>query len=69
MSTGGDAVIAKELRGRGAAELESLVVQKREELQQVRFKHALGQLQETHKIKALRRDIACLQTVLGEMAQ
>lgn len=59
-------VIVKEIRGRGDAELVSLLDSKAEELHQVKFKHALGQLQTTHELKQLKRDIARLKTVLGE---
>lgn len=55
-----------ELRGRSEAELESLIAGKLEELHGKRFQHALGQLRETHQLRALRRDIAKLRTVLRD---
>ena len=61
-------VIVKEIRDRSAAELESLLASKREELHGLRFKHSLGQLEKTHTVKMLRRDIARIQTVLTENA-
>ena len=64
-----NAVVVKELAERGDAELKSLLDSKVEELHGVKFKHALGQLQETHTIKALKHDIARLQTVLSQRAQ
>ena len=57
-------VIAKELQDRSDAELVSLMETKVEELHQTKFKQALGQLQETHMLKRLKRDIARLKTVL-----
>lgn len=64
MAKGGNQVIAHELRDRGDAELRSLLAQKQDELQKLRFKHALQQLKTTHGLKALKRDIARLLTVL-----
>jgi ribosomal protein L29 len=40
-----------------------------DELHSARFKHALGQLSETHSLKTLRRDIARLQTILNERSR
>ncbi|MBI3179198.1 MAG: 50S ribosomal protein L29 [Deltaproteobacteria bacterium] len=62
-------VLTKELRGRGEAELKSLLDQKSDELSKLGFKHALQQLRETHKLKLLKRDIARIRTVLGERAR
>jgi len=64
----GNTVAAKELRERGDAELQSLLATKVEELQKARFKHALGQLRTTHTLKALKRDVARIETVLGQRA-
>ncbi len=64
----GNQIAASELRERGEAELASLLVGKAEELQKARFKHALGQLRTTHQLKALRREVARIETVLRERA-
>ena len=69
MAKSEDAVVVKELRERGDAEVRSLLATKIEELQGVKFKQALGQLQETHTLKVLRREVARLKTVLGERAK
>ncbi|MEM6531408.1 MAG: 50S ribosomal protein L29 [Myxococcota bacterium] len=61
-----DRVVAKEIGDRSESELEALLNGKREELHQVNFKHAIGQLRETHLVKALKRDIARIETVLGQ---
>ncbi len=59
-------VVAKELRDRSDAELRSLMETKAEELHKMKFTKALGQLQETHMLTGLKRDIARLKTVLRE---
>ena len=59
-------LIAKELRERGDDELRSLLGSKQEELYRKRFNHVLRQLRETHELRALRRDIAKIHTVLRE---
>ncbi len=61
-------VVTKELRTRADAELSSLLAAKVEELQKARFKHALGQLRTTHTLKALRREVARIETVLAQRA-
>ena len=61
-----NAVVAQELRQRGAAELKSLVDAKKEELQRMKFKHLVGQLRQTHTLVELKRDIARLHTVIAE---
>ena len=62
-------VVAKEFRDRGEAELRSLLAGKAEDHHKVKFSHALGQLQETHKLRQLRRDVARLKTLLREREQ
>jgi large subunit ribosomal protein L29 len=64
--TKNEAVKVAELKDRHEAELRSLVANKLEELRKVRFKHALGQLRETHVLKGLRHDIAKINTVLTQ---
>jgi large subunit ribosomal protein L29 len=59
-------VKATELKGRHESELRSLLSNKQEELRKARFKHALNQLRETHSLKALRLDIAKINTVLSQ---
>ena len=59
-------VVVREVRDRNDAELRSLLEAKNEELHEHKFKHALGQLRETHTLKELKRDIARLNTVLRE---
>ena len=64
-----NAVVAQELRQRSAAELKSLVDAKKAELQQMKFKHMVGQLRQTHTLAELKRDIARLHTVIAEQKQ
>jgi large subunit ribosomal protein L29 len=59
-------VKATELKDRHESELRSLLSNKQEELRKARFKHALNQLRETHSLKALRLDIAKINTVLSQ---
>jgi large subunit ribosomal protein L29 len=55
-----------ELRGLGVEELEQKVRETRDELFNANVKHATGQLENTAMLKTLRRDIARIETVLGE---
>ncbi len=61
-------VIAKEMQSRSEAELGSLLLEKKEELQNAAFKHALGQLTNTSLLGALKKDIARLNTILRQRA-
>lgn len=55
-----------DLRGRSTDELSSLCTSKIDELQRMRFKHAMGQLPKTHSIGILRREVARMLTILGQ---
>jgi large subunit ribosomal protein L29 len=55
-----------ELRGLGVEELEQKVRETRDQLFNANVKHATGQLENTAMLKTLRRDIARIETVLGE---
>tara|TARA_B100000959_G_C14945887_1_gene609882 strand:- start:171 stop:392 length:222 start_codon:yes stop_codon:yes gene_type:complete len=68
MASGEDRLSTKELRERSTGELRSLLAAKQDELQKTNFKHALGQLQNTHLIGGLRKDVSRLKTVLNEQA-
>ena len=56
----------KVLRDLSTAELEKKVVDLKEELFNLRFKMATGQLENPMKIKEIRKDIAKAKTVLRE---
>ena len=50
-------------------ELHASLREKLEALRKLRFKHALGQLKETHHLGQARREIAQIQTALTRHAQ
>ena len=60
---------AKELIALNKAELESKVRDLKEELFNLRFQLATGQLQNTMLIQGVRRDIARCMTVLSQQEQ
>jgi large subunit ribosomal protein L29 len=57
---------AKELRELSGEELVAKVGEMRHELFNARIKKTTGQLENTAKLRTLRRDIARAETVLGE---
>ncbi len=58
---------AKELRNKTAAELaEELEALTREQFN-LRMQHGSGQLTQTHRLKAVRRDIARVKTLINEL--
>ena len=58
-----------ELRERGQSELESMEKDLRRELWKARFSNFTNQLDDTGKLKRLRRQIAQIKTLLNERAQ
>ena len=48
------------------AEIEGFLKKSKEELFNLRFQHATGQLENTARLKAVKRDIARMYTVLRE---
>ncbi len=59
---------ANELRNLSSAELNSKVVELKEELFTLRFQAATGQLESHGRLRAVRKDIARVYTVLSERA-
>jgi large subunit ribosomal protein L29 len=57
---------AAELRGLDAEALESKLREAKEELFNLRFQNATGQLDNTARLKTVRRDIARIYTILRE---
>jgi len=57
---------AKEFRALPAAELRQRVSQTRQELDTLRLKARQGALEQPHRIRQLRRDLARILTVLRE---
>ncbi len=59
-------MIAKELRELSPEELDSKLKELRRELFNLRFQHAINQLDNPHKITEVKHDIARVMTVLRE---
>ncbi len=57
---------AKELRNMTTAELETKLQELKKELFNLRFQHAVNQLENPHQIAEVKHDIARVMTVLNE---
>jgi large subunit ribosomal protein L29 len=57
---------ASGFRERSTSELEQLEIEFRRELWKARFDNHTHQLDDTSKIKKLKRNIACIKTILTE---
>ncbi len=55
---------AKEIRDLSVTEIENKLREAREQLLQLRLRKNTGQVEKTHEIRGLRKDIARLETVL-----
>lgn len=58
-----------ELRGMDAAQLREKLAEEREELMRARFRHAAAALEKTSELKARRRQVARIATILNEKEQ
>ena len=58
----------KDLRNKSAAELSEELVAAKKELFNLRFQNATNQLDNTSRIKEVRKNIARIQTVITEKA-
>ncbi|MCB0323489.1 MAG: 50S ribosomal protein L29 [Bdellovibrionales bacterium] len=58
--------VIKEARSLDEAALEEKITGIKEELMRLRFRKAVGQLEHTAQLKTLKRNIARLNTILGE---
>ena len=58
----------EDLKAKSAAELQEELVAAKKELFNLRFQNATNQLDNTSRIKEVRRNIARIQTVIAEMA-
>ena len=56
----------KNLNEKSNAEIEGFLKKSKEELFNLRFQHATGQLENTARLKAVKSDIARMYTVLRE---
>ena len=57
---------ASELRGKTAEELNSFVQTRQIDLARLKFRHAAGQLEKTHDLKKLKKEVARIKTVAKE---
>ena len=57
---------ASEIKAMSAAELEKKLSELKEELFNLRFQHAINQLDNPHKIADVKKDIARVMTILHE---
>ena len=59
----------EDLKSKSAAELNDELVAAKKELFNLRFQNATNQLDNTSRIKEVRRNIARIQTVISEQAR
>ena len=59
----------KDLKGKSDAELNEELVAAKKELFNLRFQNATNQLENTSRIKEVRRNIARIQTVITEASK
>ena len=59
----------KDLRKKSVSELNEELVAAKKELFNLRFQNATNQLENTSRIKEVRKNIARIQTVITEMAK
>jgi large subunit ribosomal protein L29 len=57
---------AKEIRELNVDELKSKVTDLQDQVFRLRIQKAMGQLDASHKMRALRRELARVQTILAE---
>ena len=66
MPVGSEEYTIKNLNEKTNAEIEGFIKKSKEELFNLRFQHATGPLENTARLKAAKRDIARMYTVLRE---
>ena len=59
----------KDLKGKSVAELNEELVAAKKELFNLRFQYATNQLENTSRIKEVRKNIARIQTVITEASK
>lgn len=57
---------AKDLKTKSAEELNKQLIDLKDELFKLRFQHAINQLENPMRIKAVKKDIARVKTILKE---
>jgi large subunit ribosomal protein L29 len=60
--------LLKDLRSNDDGGLKTKLLSLSEELMKLRFRKATGQLQQSHKVKELRKQVAIIKTVIYEKA-
>ncbi|WP_406618048.1 50S ribosomal protein L29 [Mycoplasmopsis lipophila] len=59
-------MLFKDIREKSTEELNKLLVDLKAELWTLRFKNSTGQLDQSHKISAVRKDIAKILTIIKQ---
>ncbi len=59
----------EEFKGKSAEELKGLVASLKREQLNLRFQRAAGELENTSRIRNVRRDIACAMTAMKKLDQ
>ncbi|WP_406615749.1 50S ribosomal protein L29 [Mycoplasmopsis hyopharyngis] len=59
-------MLFKDIKEKSTDELNKLLVDLKAELWTLRFKNSTGQLDQSHKISAVRKDIAKILTILNQ---
>ena len=57
---------SKEIRDLAPAEITSKLRETREQLLQLRLRRQTGQVEKTHELRTLRKDVARLETILRQ---
>ena len=57
---------SKEIRDLAPAEITTKLREVREQLLQLRMRRQTGQVEKTHELRTLRKDVARLETILNE---
>jgi large subunit ribosomal protein L29 len=57
---------SKEIRVLSVGEIKAKLADAREELMKLRFQQVTGQLTDTSRLRTIRRDIARMETIVGE---
>ena len=60
---------SKEIRELSASEIETKLRETRDQLLQLRLRKQTGQVEKTHELRTLRKDIARLETVRTQKAK
>ena len=60
---------SKEIRDLAPAEITTKLRETREQLLQLRLKRQTGQVEKTHELRTLRKDVARLETILRQIGR